>query len=213
MACKYKYVFLLGRPGCGKSAVYRQIEKRAKETGLANSFERVDDFPKLWNKFQSDNKLEEQGKKRKYSVKTADGGYLVTNDGVWDEILKELNDDIINKSREDHLIFIEFSRPNYIHSLKNFSKKILNEAIVVYIDVDFDTCWARNVARHEKALAEGTDDHLVSRDEMEKTYKYDDGQELIKKQPIPVIRVDNQKEGEEHLIKEVEKVIEQLKCK
>lgn len=211
MACKYKYVFLLGRPGCGKSAVYRQIEKRVKEEGLATTFERVDDFPKLWNKFMTDNKLEESGKERKYSKRTSDGGYLVTNAGIWDEILKELNDDIIKKTRTGHLIFIEFSRPDYIHSLENFDREILDYAVVVYIDVDFETCWKRNVARHEAALAEGTDDHLVSRDEMEKTYLHDDGKELVKKQPVPVIRVDNQTEGIENLIKESEKVIEQLK--
>lgn len=211
MSCKYRFVFLLGRPGCGKSAVYRQIEKRVKEEGLADTFERVDDFPKLWNKFMVDNKLEEEGKSREYSQRTDDGGYLVTNDKVWDEILKEVNDDVKSKAKDGHLIFIEFSRPNNIHSLKNFSKEILDYAVAVYIDVDFDTCWKRNVARHEAALAEGTDDHLVSRDEMEKTYLKDDGVALVKSEPIPVIRVDNQKEGEKNLLKESEKVIKKLK--
>lgn len=211
MACKYKYVFLLGRPGCGKSAVYRQIEKRVKEEGLADTFERVDDFPKLWNKFMTDNKLEEEGKERGYSQRTDDGGYLVTNAGVWDEILKEVNEDVKTKAKDGHLIFIEFSRPNNIHSLKNFSREILDSAVAVYIDVDFDTCWKRNVARHEAALAEGTDDHLVSRDEMEKTYLKDDGIALVKSEPIPVIRVDNQTKGLDNLIKETEKVIKKLK--
>ncbi len=211
MSCKYRYVILLGRPGCGKSAVYRDIETRVKEEGLAQTFERVDDFPKLWGKFMADDQLSKEGKERIYSRPTDDGGYKVINNDIWDEILKDVNEDVISKSKDDHLIFIEFSRPNNIHSIKNFSDEILNSAVVVYIDVDFETCWKRNVARHEAALSAGTDDHLVSREEMEETYLHDDGKELVEQQPIPVIRVDNQTEGLDNLKAEVEKVIEQLK--
>lgn len=42
---RYKYVFLLGRPGCGKSALSRELEKRLLESGQAQTFQRVDDFP------------------------------------------------------------------------------------------------------------------------------------------------------------------------
>jgi adenylate kinase family enzyme len=212
MACKYRYVILLGRPGCGKSAFYRQIETRVKEEGLAHTFERVDDFPKLWAKIMKDDELTKEGKDRIYSGLTDDGEYKIINTDIWDEILKEVNDDVITKSREDHLIFIEFSRPNNIPAITNFSDEILNAAVVVYLDVDFETCWQRNVARYEASLAEGTDDHFVPRKEMEKIYLRDDGKELVEQQPVPVIRVDNQTEGLDHLNAEVEKVIRKLKA-
>jgi len=203
---------MLGRPGCGKSAVYRKLEKRLKEENLASSFERVDDFPKLWNKFVTDDKLQKEGKPRVYSRPTDDGGYKVTNDAVWNDILKEVNADIlkINKGA-GHIVFIEFSRSNYIEALSNFDKKILANCLAIYIDVSFEICWQRNVARHEAALAAGGDDHLVSREEMEATYLYDDKEKLLKIKEYPVVVINNEAQGEEHLDTQVEKVIEFLK--
>jgi hypothetical protein len=48
---RYRYVFILGRPGCGKSALYRELEKRILNSGEAATCERVDDFPKIWATF------------------------------------------------------------------------------------------------------------------------------------------------------------------
>jgi adenylate kinase family enzyme len=208
----YKYVFLFGRPGCGKSAVYRELEKRLIDENLAKTFQRVDDFPKLWGKFLEDDKLVKEGKERIYSRTTDDGGYKVVNNDVWNEILKEVNADVLDIDKgEEHLVFIEFSRSNYIEALSNFSEKILDKCIVIYIDVAFEICWERNVARHEAALEKGGDDHLVSRDEMEATYLYDDRDELVKFEKSPVVIVDNEKSGMEHLVKQVDKVIDVLK--
>ncbi len=208
---KYKYVFMFGRPGCGKSAVYRELEKVLVEKKLAKTFERVDDFPKLWNKFITDDKLEKEGKKRIYSRPTDDGGYKVTNNNVWNDILKDVNEDILKKNVGDgHIIFIEFSRSNYIEALSNFSEKITKNSLVIYIDVNFEICWQRNVARHEAALAAGGDDHLVSRDEMEATYLNDDGAELVKSKQYKVVSINNEKSGVNHLQEQVSKVISVL---
>ncbi len=206
MGLKKRYIFLLGRPGCGKSAVYNRITKRLKEEGLAKEFMRVDDFPKLWKLFQED-------VERKRSKRTPDGGYKVTDDTVWDDLLKELNEDIKKLEKEDRVVFVEFSRNDYKRAFKNFDKEILDKAVAIYIDVPFDICWERNVKRHQKAIAEGTDDHLVSREEMEKTYKYDDGLEFAKNAPLPVEIIDNSKEGDEFLNQQVERIIQILKEK
>ena len=210
---KYKYVFMLGRPGCGKSAVYRELEKVLVEKGLAKTFERVDDFPKLWNKFITDDAIEKEGKNRIYSRPTNDGGYKVTNNAVWNDILKDVNEDILKKSSGDgHIIFIEFSRSNYIEALSNFSDKILNNSLVIYIDVNFEICWQRNVARHEAAIAAGGDDHLVSRDEMEATYLKDDGAELVKSKKYKTVCINNEKSGVKHLQDQTDKVIKALEA-
>ncbi|MDI6643333.1 MAG: hypothetical protein QMD95_04735, partial [Candidatus Hodarchaeaceae archaeon] len=41
------FVFLLGRPGCGKSVVYRFLSERLRAEGLAEEVMRIDDFPVL----------------------------------------------------------------------------------------------------------------------------------------------------------------------
>jgi len=205
---------MLGRPGCGKSAVYRELEKLLVKEGLAKTFERLDDFPKLWNKFMIDNELEANGKPRKYSQRLKENEYKVVNNAMWDDILKDLNDDILSKpEKKEHLIFIEFSRPNNVESLKNFSEKVINNALIVYIDVAFEICWQRNVKRHEQALANKQDDHLVPREEMEATYLNDDRDLLKKYTGCPVVIINNEKEGEEHLKKQVEIVLNSLKTK
>jgi adenylate kinase family enzyme len=214
---KYRYVFLLGRPGCGKSALYRELEKRILESGQAITFERVDDFPKLWAKLQEDDALEKEGKERIYSKRTDDGDYRFTNDNVLDnvlnDILKEVNSDVLKIDKPDHMIFLEFARTNYVEALQGFDKSILDNCIVIYMEVNFDICWARNVARCEAAIAKGGDDHLVPREDMERIYLHDDQDAFVqymKDQNIPVSVVNNEADGEEHLKKQVEELFNTL---
>lgn len=210
---KYKYVFLLGRPGCGKSALYRELEKRILESGQAKTFQRVDDFPKLWAAFQRDDALEKEGKERLYSRRTDEGELRLTNDDLFNVILKEVNSDVLKIDKPDHMLFLEFARSNYVEALQNFDKSILDNCIAIYIEVSFDICWARNVARHEAAIAQDGDDHLVPRVDMERIYLHDDQDAFVqymKDQNIPVLVVNNEADGEGHLNKQVEELFKNL---
>jgi adenylate kinase family enzyme len=200
-------IFLLGRPGCGKSEIYRRLTEKFKTEKIYGDFIRVDDFPKLWAIFQDDEKTCAWRRCRK----TPDGGYKVTDNGIWNEILKQVNDDVLGLQKDDRAVFIEFSRPNYVESMKNFSKQILENSIVIYIDCSFEMCWKRNVARHEAALAKGSDDHLVSREEMEKTYLCDDKDALIKSLRVPVLLIDTDEPGTAHLGPKIEKMMADIK--
>jgi len=200
-------IFMLGRPGCGKSELYRRLTSRLKEDGFAQEFVRVDDFPKLWNIFVND-------KNFKRCKPTEDGGYKVTDPKVWDDILKEVNRDVNKLDKKGRIIFIEFSRSNYVHSLKNFDKKILNKSFIVYIDCSFEICWRRNVGRHETTLAAGLDNHLVSREEMEETYLHDDKDKLVrfgKESKIPIVVVNTNYEGMAHYKGIVERITRAIK--
>ncbi len=198
---------MLGRPGCGKSELYRRLTPRLKKEGFAQEFVRVDDFPKLWNIFIND-------KNSKRCRPTEDGGYKVTDPKVWDDILKEVNRDVEKLNKPARMIFIEFSRPNYVHSLKNFIKGIRDKSLVVYIDCSFETCWKRNVRRHAAALSAGLDNHLVSREEMEETYLHDDKDELLRfgeESKMPVVVVNTDYEGMAHYKGIVEKITGAIK--
>jgi hypothetical protein len=68
------------------------------------------------------------------------------------------------------------------------------------------------VARHKAAVARGTDNHLVSREEMEKTYLHDDGESLREdSMGIPLIWIENESQGLESLAREIEKALTSLK--
>lgn len=210
---KYKYVFLLGRPGCGKSALYRELETRLLERGEAQTFERVDDFPKVWAILQRDNALEKEGKERIYSQRTPDGGYIATDYSFLNRILPEVSSDVLQIDKPAHMIFIEFARPNYVESIQKFDRRILDHCLVVYMEVDFETCWARNVARGQAAIAEGGDDHVVGRKTMEEFFLYDDQDALVRylqDRDIPVRVVNNEADGQEQLKRRVEELLEDL---
>ena len=214
---KYKYLFILGRPGCGKSALFRELEKRLLESGEAKTCERVDDFPKLWARLTADDLRESQGKERLFSKAMEDGTYRVTDRAVlmdvFKEILQEVSEDLIKIDRADHVVFIEFARHSYLEAVRSFDRTLLENCLMVYVQVSFETCWARNVARHQAAVARGGDDHLVPREEMERMYLVDDRDIFIQAmvdRGIPVVVVDNEAEGEENLIEQVASLYKRL---
>jgi adenylate kinase family enzyme len=210
---KYKYVFLLGRPGCGKSALYRELETRLLESGQTITFERVDDFPKLWAAVERDDALEKEGKERIYFKRFDDGELSLIDDELFNVILKEVNSDVLQIDKPDHMIFIEFARSNYVEAVQIFDRSILDFCFVIYMEVSFDICWARNVARHEATIDQGGDDHLVPRAEMEKRFRYDDQDvfvQFMRDQNIPLVVVNNEADGEDHLKKQVEELSENL---
>ena len=210
---KYRYVFLLGRPGCGKSALYHELEKQILASGQAQALERVDDFPKVWGRMQGDDLLEREGKERIYTLRSTEGAYLITDENFFDDILKEVSADVLEIDTPDHLIFLEFARPNYVASIQNFDERILDRCLAIYMDVSFDTCWARNVARHEAQMTQDGDDHFVYRETMEKLYFYDDRDAFVqymKDRNIPVFVVNNEADGEEHLKELVRELFETL---
>jgi hypothetical protein len=55
-------------------------------------------------------------------------------------------------------------------------------------------CWERNRRRRQAAVAAGTDDHLVSREEMEKTYLRDD-HDRLHTLSVPFLLIDNHMDG------------------
>lgn len=210
---KYRYVFVLGRPGCGKSALYGELEKRILESGQAETIERMDDFPKLWARFQADDALEQEGKERIYTKRSAEGAYLITNPRFWNEILKELNADALSINNADHMIFLEFARSSYVEAIQNFDQQVLDHCIAIYMQVNFELCWARNVARFEADRTQDGDDHHVYRETMEEIYLHDDRDAFVRymrERNIPVSVVNNEAEGEEHLKRLVKELFEDL---
>ncbi len=180
-------LFLFGRPGCGKSIVFRTIEKILKERVENVKFERIDDFPILKDLHDGD----VASLRTDRFVSTPDGGFKVIDNGVWDEMLVGLNREALRRQDDNNILAIEFSRPDYLHALTLFDRKILKNAVVIYIDASFDCCVARNEERTKRAEEEGIDAHFVSGKEMEETYLLDDRDELLAASPVPVFKIEN----------------------
>lgn len=194
-------VFLLGRPGCGKSLVYRLLEEELRSAGYRGELMRIDDFPVLKHIFDTD-----VGHKRHRPA--PGGGVKITDNTVWDDLSKALNEKALELQSPDRLLFIEFSRDSYVRALKHFSPEVLSNSMIVYIDAPFDVCWERNARRAREE--QGLDAHLVSREEMEKTYARDDHEELPKHLAVPMLVVRNYGDVQE-LRAELASVVERLR--
>jgi len=180
-------LFLFGRPGCGKSIVFRTIEKILAERGENVKFERIDDFPILKSLHDGD----VASFRTDRFVPTPDGGFKVVDNGVWDEMLVGLNREALLRQDDKGILAIEFSRPDYLHALTLFDGNILKDAVVIYVDASFDCCVTRNEERTKRAEEEGIDAHFVSRKEMEETYLRDDRDELLAAAPVTVFKIEN----------------------
>jgi adenylate kinase family enzyme len=195
-------VFLIGRPGCGKSIVYKILVEQLRARGYKGDIMRIDDFPILKGIFEQD---VEQKRHRRFPG----GGMKITDDNVWRDLSMALNEQALKLQSENKLLFIEFSRDSYVQAFRHFSPEVTQNSAIIYIDAPFDVCWERNArrAREEKGL----DAHLVSREEMEKTYLHDDHEELQKRVEMPVFIVKNYSDDIKSLKSELENIVEKLR--
>lgn len=205
------FVFLLGRPGSGKSAVYRMLGQRLREEGLASDITRIDDFPVLRELLDRDTKF-----KRHYRK---EGGFVVTDFTILDDVLGEINSKLKELEQSGRVTFVEFARARYVNALKNFDREVLDHSLILYIYCPFDVCVERNVRRFREARGKDIDEHIVPTDIMEHYYRYDDYEELCLKSeaelkrhaPVPLVVVRNDVEGMGQLERELEKVMDFLK--
>jgi len=194
-------VFLIGRPGCGKSIVYKLLAEQLRSRGYRGELMRVDDFPILKRIFEQD---VEQKRHRRFPG----GGMKITDDKIWDDLSMALNEQALKLQSPNRLLFIEFSRDSYARAFRHFSPDVMRDSVILYIDAPFDLCWERNArrAREEKGL----DAHLVSREEMELTYLHDDHEELKKYVKMSMFMVRNDSDDLKGLQAELGKVVDKL---
>ncbi len=208
---KKDYIFLLGRPGCGKSFVYETIIKKLKETENIEKVERVDDFPILKELLDKDTEFKRHLRK--------EGGFEVTDFTIVDEVLSTIDSRLEDVKSKNDLVFIEFARDNYISALKNFRSETFARAMIVYIYCPYDVCLARNRKRFEQQKNNALDDHIVPTDLMESYYKNDDIEkiylenrsELGRVMPGDFFVMDNSSDGLEALTGQFGALIKELK--
>jgi adenylate kinase family enzyme len=180
MKIKNPFIFLFGRPGCGKSAVYKILTDLFKKEKVAEEFERIDDFPILKELLDEDKEFKRHIRK--------DGGFAVTDWSIVDEVLQVINKKAFEKVKENKIVFIEFARDNYLNALKNFDKNFLENSVGLYIKCDFEICLERNEKRFKELGGKDIDAHIVPPDLMKSYYKKDDIEDILNSEGIEYLK-------------------------
>jgi hypothetical protein len=169
MSEKFKFFFLLGRPGCGKSYLYNNVFVPALTEKGIKEVERLDDFPVLQKLLDEDIEFKRHIRR--------DGGFQVTDWTIIDDVLKEMDKILKGKEKEDKAVLVEFARGNYCGALKNFSDYIRVRSLLVYIWAPFEVCFESNRKRFENR--KDIDDHIVPEALMNTYYKTDDIEQMF----------------------------------
>jgi len=175
------YVILLGRPASGKSELIQFLvsmspDERAEGYRLG-LLDIQDDFPILWDKFVEDDDWEAVGRGRLLSA-PANGNYYVTDDHVWPFLIRRLNRRLeAMQEAPGRTVLVEFARggnDGYRMALEALSPRVLERAVVVYVDVSYEESCRRNRARYDEARRAGLLTHSVPDHELARTYAEDD---------------------------------------
>lgn len=110
-------------------------------------------------------------------------GFDVNDFSVLNTVLEEMAEGVRQveqrNSEQNELILLEFARDNYTQALFLFGPDFLQNALLVYFQVDFGTCVDRIHQRIECDCRSDSYNHFVSDDIMENYYRKDDWSEVI----------------------------------
>jgi hypothetical protein len=157
-------LFILGRPGSGKSHAARCFELDVKIRD-GSSF-RINDYEFLKRQFFFD-------KDHIRFDPVGDKGFVVRDSTVLDEALVDVREkaSACCESEMYDLVIIEFARPNYSEALQKFGKKNLQDAYFLFIDADLTTCFERIQIR--AANPQFPDDIFVPKEALDLLYTED----------------------------------------
>ena len=150
-------VFIVGRPGSGKSTAARCIAMWAKDFGYLTRH--INDYEILKEMFRADTE-------HKKFRPTEHGGFDAIDLSVLDAALKEVEGKVQEclSSHPMHLVTIEFARDDYHDAFKQFTPAFLENAYFLYTDADIDTCLQR--VHKRVACPASIDDHPSFSDDL-----------------------------------------------
>ena len=192
----FDVIILCGRPASGKSEVIdylkkTPLEKRLERFGIGEMDE-IDDFPMLWVWFEEDAILEKLlGKPR---IHTDTNGYFL-HQYQWDLLIERISLEYDKRLRDDTYhsratAVIEFSRGTehggYASAFAHLSERILERALIVYIDVTFEESLRKNRKRFNPSRPDSILEHGLPDEKLERLYHDVDWEQVSAASPTHI---------------------------
>lgn len=171
-------IFILGRPGTGKSTVARLLKAVAQESGWDTRH--IYDYKHLHDMFQQEINDNVPLEARSFRQKGPDAcqGFDVCNFKVLDTVLKQMAGEVQTVEQSgagaNKLLLIEFARKEYTRALDIFGYEILKGAHLLYVKLDLENCIRRVHQRAIENRSRSEYDHFVSDAIMRDYYSGDD---------------------------------------
>lgn len=173
-------IFILGRPGSGKSTVAQLLTAIAQKNDRDSRH--IYDYKYLHDMFQqeiNDNRSEEERSFHQKGPKACQGfdvreGKFEVLDTALKQMANEIRAEEHNHSDENMLLLIEFARKEYIRALDIFGYELLKDAHVLYVKLGLSDCIERVQERANIHRLRSEYDHYVSEDIMTGYYGKDD---------------------------------------
>ncbi len=141
-------VFVLGRPGSGKSTAARQVKRFLMQREW--TAQHINDYEILRKMFLADTQ-------RIRFRPTEHNGFDAIDLTVMDIALHEVEAKVYTCLPSVNLVTIEFARNDYREALQQFAPSFLKDAYFLFLDADIETCLQRV---HERVMhSNSLDDH------------------------------------------------------
>lgn len=187
-------LFVLGRPGSGKTTAHRHIEKYLGERYTSWSIIRYNDYDILQEMFLLEELFPHAHKPKQFAAKEH-YSFEVLDFAVLDTALVTLEQRVLGKPlhTNDELVVIEFGRQDYGQALNIFSDPFLQDAYFLFLHAELETCSQRINARI--TMPPTPDNHFVSEEILRGYY----GKQIIP----PIITTSRGASIEQHRVKVV----------
>ncbi|GAC1368307.1 MAG: hypothetical protein NVSMB44_34630 [Ktedonobacteraceae bacterium] len=161
-------IFLLGRPGSGKSTAAHYIDVMTREYGWSSAH--INDYEFLRAMYQADTYYQ----RFKPSVY---GGFDVLDFSVLDLVLQSVENEARSYlSSSKKLLLLEFARNNYRCALQQFQPGFLRDAYFLFFEANIDTCVQRVYQRSSNPSS--CNDHFIS-EQMIRSYYHEDNKPYL----------------------------------
>lgn len=194
----FDILVLNGRPAAGKSEIIDHLRKTPLKERIERfhigDFEEFDDFPILWDAFESDDIFEKVGMPRLISNPTFTykgetlKGYHFKEKSYWNFLITKLcyNYSKKIKSEKDYherkTAIFEFARGSEHGGWKTaysyLSEEVIKKACTVYINVSWEESLRKNLRRHRPGKEDSILHHSLESKKMELIYKESDWEDF-----------------------------------